>query len=128
MRGMGTFCPTRWMLGIVVVGVSGCTGQNLEGAWRGPFPLEKANDCRTRLYQDGTFDLSCRDRSSWKGVGRWKRKGQEVELVFSLLGEGEKKALQLPTVRFRLTGRGNEIELEETAGRNRYVWRRTMGE
>jgi len=112
----------------ILVAAAGCVGlrtQSLEGTWLGPWPLEGAKDCRTRIWQDGAFDLSCRDASAWSGAGTWVRRAEHLEFEFLVLREGDRDALQKPKVRLRLTPQGNRLDLgEEATG---LVFRSTRG-
>lgn len=110
---------------MVVVTVSGCTGQNVEGAWRGPFPLEGAADCRIRLLSNRTFDLSCPD-SGWVGTGRYTKAADRLEFSFEALTRHEARPVGgIPKVELGMEGRGNRLELGDPRTRDRrLIWNR----
>jgi hypothetical protein len=86
--------------------------------------LEGAKDCRTRIWQDGAFDLSCRDASAWSGAGRWIRRAEHLEFEFLVLREGDRDALQKPKVDFQLSPKGNRLDLEQPSTGLVFVWNR----
>jgi hypothetical protein len=96
--------------------LSGCVGQTYEGAWRGPFPLAEASDCRVRLTNDRRFDLGCVG-SGWVGTGRWEPTASGLRFDFALLGRDGRRR-KPPTLELRVVGRGNRLDVPGG------VWRR----
>jgi hypothetical protein len=56
---------------------------NPEGLWLGPWPLEGADDCRTRIFADGKFDVECKGRDRYVAMGSWYRQSNTVRFEFS---------------------------------------------
>jgi hypothetical protein len=78
------------------------------------------------MYQDGTFDLSCQGIAPWNGVGHWRKEGAYLSLKFETLGEKESRMAQPPTLKFRLDGHGNVIDLQQEPGGLKFRWERRL--
>jgi hypothetical protein len=81
----------------------------VEGAWLGPWPLEGADDCRTRIYPNGQFDLECRQKTTYAGKGTWTRDGSEIRFQFSFLAKNGEKAREAPEISLRTHGSRNAL-------------------
>lgn len=127
MSAMIRLWPSLGVGCLLLIGSFGCTGQNVEGAWRGAFPLEDAKDCRIRLTFDRRFDLACRTDSGWLAAGRYSREGDGLVFHFeSLARRGEAiRDLPLP-IRMRMEGKGNTICLTQAPGLPEECWTRIM--
>lgn len=119
-------CWALALFGSYVCG--GCTGQDVEGAWRGPFPLEDAKDCRIRLRNDHTFDLSCHSGRDWMGSGTYVHGGNSLTFDFRGLASNGHVARPKPLpICLGLTGGGNSMIMTDPRTRSDLgVWRRVM--
>lgn len=110
-------------LGLLAVAAAGCTGQNVEGAWRGGFPLEGANVCEVKLRSDHSATVQC-DDTAIVGGGNYRYDGQNLEIDLAILTYHGKKVESPKPYRFRVEGHGNVIRLrtEDRA----YDWSRTI--
>lgn len=88
----------------------GCTGQNLPGRWRGPFPLDGADAAVLTLYGDRRFDLTC-ERDRWIGGGTYDRTNESIRFDFGILMHRGEKVPKPPTIECGFEGKGNEIVL-----------------
>jgi hypothetical protein len=114
------FWPTLAIAGILM---SGCSGQNLEGRWKGSLPYADAEDCRIKMYSDGRFDLVCA-HNAWVGAGRYRRSGNELIFDYVVLTRNGTAIDKPEPLDFTLDGRGNEIRLDD--GRQVHVWNRVL--
>lgn len=105
----------------------GCTGQNIEGAWRGPFPFDGAEDCLVKVQNNGSFTLGCRE-DVWVGAGKWRRQNNRLELDFVLLTHrGEAVRQRGEPLQLRLDGAGNTLCVGlPTDNGEPYCWRREL--
>ena len=70
-----------------------------QGAWLGPWPLDGADDCRTRLYPNGRFDMQCRAKERYAASGTWLREGNTIRFDFTLfVRNGETQTIVKPIV------------------------------
>lgn len=106
----------------------GCRGQSLEGAWRGPFPLAEAEDCRVRLLPARSFDLACRGHNEWVGLGRFRPEGDTLRFEFMKLARRKAPVDRLPDpIVLRFVGRGNEMDIYDGPDdRQPVTWRRSL--
>jgi hypothetical protein len=120
---MPRFWPT---LALLCVALTGCGGQQIQGAWRGSLPWTEAEDCRIRLYGGGTFDLSCLGREEWLGAGRYRWDGRTLRMEFEIATRrGEPLARIPPALEWQVEGRGNRLHLTPTDRRSPETeWRR----
>jgi hypothetical protein len=100
-----------------------CAGQQLEGRWRGPFPLTDATECVLNLYANRTFDLACGE-SNWIGAGRYRRDGDRMRFDFTVLHRNRTPVSRLPVLALSLQGRGNTVVLRNEAGQRFALERR----
>lgn len=98
------------LAGSIACTTFGCSGQNLEGRWQGPFPLEDAKACVLNLYKEHQFDLAC-DGHVWVGEGRYEQMQTSVRFTFSTLVHRDEKLARAPDIEVHLQGRGNAIVL-----------------
>jgi hypothetical protein len=87
-----------------------CSGQNLEGAWFGPFPYPDADACRIRLYDDNRFDLAC-GQDEWVGAGKYERTEGGIRFLYIALARRGALVRQPEPVDVKFTGHGNRLEL-----------------
>ncbi len=90
-------------------------------------PLEEAKECRTRMHQDGTFELACQGTRPWNGLGFWRSEGKKLTLSFKTFGRGEERMKEPPVFQFVFEGHGNAIDLEQAPGGLRFRWERRLG-
>ncbi len=96
-----------------------------QGKWLGPWPMDGADDCRTKLFADGRFDFECRGKSKYAGMGRWRRDVSHLIFDFSLYVRDGKKVEGMPMMKVRIDGARNTmcVGLEEDRGEP-YCWKR----
>jgi hypothetical protein len=95
------------------------------GQWFGPWPLEGAKDCRTKLFPDGRFEMECRERETYVGLGRWSREVNHVTFEFSALSREGRQVGNTPTMTLRIDGTQNTLALGELRDAGEpYTWRR----
>ena len=119
VSGMSRLCPSLFLLCLL----AGCSGQDLNGRWKGAWPYPDAEDCRTQLSPSGAFELVCAS-DAWVGVGRYERDSDRLILRFSALANKGEVVKNPAPVEFSFTGRGNEMELRSGSGV--YVWKRVL--
>ncbi|HJP82024.1 MAG TPA: hypothetical protein VJ835_00840 [Fimbriimonadaceae bacterium] len=81
----------------------------VEGSWLGPWPLDGADDCRTRLFPNGQFDLECRQKTTYAGKGIWTRDGNEIRFEFSFLAKNGESSREAPDISLRTDGSRNVL-------------------
>jgi len=113
---------------LLTVGSFGCTGQDVTGAWRGPFPLEEATDCRIRITYERRFDLSCQN-DEWLGGGRWSQDGAVLTFRFESLSRRKARLNgEIPSVELAFEGHGNMMRLGDARGAEKPMeWHRLGG-
>jgi hypothetical protein len=108
---------------LLPLAAAGCAGQNIEGAWRGPFPLAGARTCELKLQNDRSATIQC-DGTAIVGGGRYHWDGSRLEIALSVLTyEGKKVPAPAPFV-FKVRGEGNTLRTSYLG--ERYDWTRTM--
>lgn len=108
-------------LALCLVVMPGCSGQDLEGVWNGPFPLLDSQDCRMSLKADHSFSLSCKT-TSVLAIGRYASDQRTLSVKLNYLTIGKALVRPAPSFQFTLQGRGNELRL--STGRRIFLWRR----
>ncbi len=119
----------RWLGLFLFVGlIVGCTGQDTEGAWRGPFPIDDAADCRIRLRNDETFDLACHSGRNWMGTGKYTRDGELLTFNFKGLAADGRLLIPRPKpIPLRLKAGGNSMQMFDPRTDRRFgVWKRVL--
>lgn len=95
------------------------------GQWFGPWPLDGAKDCRTKLFPDGRFEVECRASESYVGLGRWSREVNHVTFKFNRLVRDGREVQKPPTMVLRIDGTRNSLVLGELRDAGEpYSWRR----
>jgi hypothetical protein len=97
----------------------------VEGAWLGPFPIDEAEDCRTKLYSDRSFELACKGGNEWHGGGRYERQGNRLRFQFEILAKRSVVMDRLPdAIDLYFEGKGNELVVRATPEDHAKTWRR----
>jgi hypothetical protein len=103
-----------WLTSLTVGAIAcvslGCADQNIQGRWRGPFPLEDAKACVLNLYGAQQFDLACQDHT-WVGGGRYEDTEDGIQFDFDVLAKRGQRVETLPSLRLDKAQRGNELLL-----------------
>ena len=90
--------------------LGGCTGQSVEGAWRGPFPLAPGKPCELRLKGDRSVAVECAG-TALVGAGRYAWNGTTLEIALTALAVDGEKAKPPAPLRFRVEGHGNTLRV-----------------
>lgn len=123
VSGMVRLCPTCAVLAALTIGTFGCSGQKLEGRWRGPLPLEDAKACVTNLYGNERFDVIC-EKGSWIGSGKYKATSDQIRLDFLLLTRSNQVVKHPAPLEMTYEGRGNELGM--TWREMNFTWKRHL--
>jgi hypothetical protein len=115
VSAMTQLWPRRTAMLATICALFGCSGQVVEGRWRGPFPLEDAKVCVLNLYSNRHFDLAC-GANDWVGSGRYHVDSDKLTFDFELLLHRSERVRPMPVLSLRLEGHGNEITLLNDAG------------
>ena len=119
VRGMARSAST--LLPLLLA--AGCTGQTVEGRWRGPFPLVGAKECDLSLRSDRTATIAC-DGTAIVGAGRYAWDGSRLSLNLPTMTRGGRVTKGEGPFEFKIDGRGNA--LSATREDVVYEWTRTI--
>ena len=95
----------------------------MEGAWTGPFPLDRVRACEMRLKGDGSLAIEC-GGTAVVGGGRYRWDGSRLEVELSALAYDGRKVAKPGPIAFKVQGAGNV--LKAAYGGEVYEWKRTM--
>jgi hypothetical protein len=121
VSAMSRLCPTL-LLGCLCIG---CSGQDVVGRWKGPWPMAGAEDCRTQLKSGSNFELVCAG-DSWVGVGRYSKEGDSLKFAFQALASRGEVIKEPQPVEFVFEGRGNEMSMRLPEATTDWTWRRIL--
>ena len=95
------------------------------GTWLGPWPLDGARDCRTKILPGGRFEMECRADEVYAGLGRWRHDVTQITFEFDTFIRDGRAIKPAPTVDMRIRGGGNTIYLGLPPDQGEpYVWRK----
>jgi hypothetical protein len=100
---------------------AGCTGQSVEGAWKGGLPLDGADSCVIKLQADTTFSAKCAS-AGIQMAGIYARRGDTLLIESRAYTYRNHPATSRPAFEFKLEGHGNQITLLKD--RERWTWTR----
>lgn len=96
-----------------------------QGSWQGPWPLDGADDCRTRLYSNGRFEMECRAKDRYAGTGTWFRQGNELTFQFNLFVRNGEQDSAVKEIVLRTDGTRNTMFVGQVAERGEpHRWQR----
>ena len=117
------FCLSVTVCVAVAFGSLGCSGQNIEGRWLGPLPIEDAKACRIDIYSDHRFAVAC-GKADWVGAGSYERSGSQLELKFQTLVRHEQVLKRPPAVHLEFEGHGNTLKIRDSGSKDFSTWNR----
>ena len=118
VRGMKGF----WLILAVGLALTGCTGQTIEGRWRGPLPYRGAEDCRVKLFSNGNFEIACQ-KDVWVGQGRYEFSHDKLTLTYAWLSHNKEIVKEPTPLVYDVEPEGNKIGLK--ADYQNFTWQRT---
>lgn len=80
----------------------------MEGAWRGPFPLNGTTECELRLKSDRSATIQC-DRGALVAAGHYDWDGSQLTIAFTAYTRGGEKATPPEPLAFKVKGAGNSV-------------------
>lgn len=75
-----------------------------QGQWFGSWPLQGADDCRTKLYPTGRFEMECRGKDKYAGAGTWQRDRNHLLFEFRMFVRNEKPVADMKVMTLRIDG------------------------
>ncbi len=93
-----------------------------QGQWFGPWPLQGADDCRTKLFPNGNFEMECRGRDKYAGTGTWLRRQDRIEFDFRLFVRNGQANAEIKKLTLRTSGAMCVGRLEDRG--EPYCWKR----
>lgn len=112
-----------WFIGIAFAAL-GCTGQHIEGRWKGSLPYAEARDCRIQIFSDGGFNLVC-SQNAWVGAGRYDYDGKHLILRYKVMTHHGAVQTRFPNLECDVVGKGNQLDLTTSAD-EQFGWVRVL--
>jgi hypothetical protein len=104
----------------------GCSGYQMGGKWVGSMPLPGADNCLIKFYPGSDFDFVCGKPDSWSGIGKYKVRGDALEMEYRVLIERGTTLKVLPQpLKLHLDGRMNNVAATLPNGQT-LNWHREM--